>query len=322
MTLSKKVKELINEQLTNWETAKIIYNQLESVIVKTVVMPNGTEFYVQFNPQRIISSSAKVDKASIEKRACFLCIENRPKEQNGIDYNNFSILINPYPIFKKHLTIVGNEHTPQQIKGNFKSMLDFAKNLDEFLIFYNGPKCGASAPDHFHFQAIEKNILPIEKQFSKTEKKYHFKNGENNISTLENICRKTILLSSNNENELCFWFDNIYENLKNIIPSDPEQMMNILAKWKNKQWQIFIFPRENHRPNQYFLEGEEQILFSPASVDFGGFLITPRQEDFNKMDGQLIEDIFNQVSLSEEKWEKIEDCLSILFTPKSPKGDF
>ena len=306
MTLSKKVEGLINEQLTHWETARNNYNHLENVIVKSVVMPNDTEFYVQFNPQRIISSSAKVDKASIEKRACFLCKENRPKEQNGIDYNNFSILINPYPIFKKHLTIVGNEHTPQQIKGNFKSMLDLAKNLDEFLIFYNGPKCGASAPDHFHFQAIEKNILPIEKQFSKIEKKYHFKNGDNNISTLENIYRKTILLSSNNEDELCFWFDKVYENLKNIIPSEPEPMMNILAKWESEKWQIFIFPRENHRPKQYFSEGEEQILFSPASVDFGGFLITPRQEDFNKMYAKLIEDIFNQVSLSEEKWGKIE----------------
>lgn len=310
MTLSKKVEGLINEQLTHWETARNNYNHLENVIVKSVVMPKDTEFYVQFNPQRIISSSAKVDKASIEKRACFLCKENRPKEQNGIDYNNFSILINPYPIFKKHLTIVGNEHTPQQIKGNFKSMLDLAKNLDEFLIFYNGPKCGASAPDHFHFQAIEKNILPIEKQFSKIEKKYHFKNGDNNISTLENIFRKTVLLSSNNEDELCYWFNKIYDNLKNIIPSDPEPMMNILTKWENENWQMFIFPRENHRPKQYFLEGEEQILFSPASVDFGGFLITPRQEDFNKMDVELIEDIFNQVSLSEEKWDEIKNYLS------------
>ncbi len=310
MTLSKKIEELINEQLTNWETAKINYKQLENVIAKTVVMPNDTEFYVQFNPQRIISSSAKVDKVSIENRACFLCKENRPKEQNGIDYDNFTILINPFPIFKKHLTIVSNQHITQQIKGNFKSMLDFAKTLDSFLIFYNGPKCGASAPDHFHFQAIEKNILPLEKQFSKIEKKYHFQNGKNNISTLENIYRKTILLSSNNENELCFWFNKIYENLKNIIPSEPEPMMNILAKWENEQWQIFIFPREIHRPKQYFLEGEEQILFSPASVDFGGFLIIPRQEDFNKMDAQLIDNIFNQLSLSEYKWEKIKDLLS------------
>ncbi len=310
MTLSKKVEELINEQLTNWETAKINYNHLENVIVKTVVMPNGAEFYVQFNPQRIISSSAKVDKESIENRACFLCKENRPKDQNGIDYNNFSILINPFPIFKKHLTIVDNKHKPQQIKENFRSMLNFAKKLDDFLIFYNGPKCGASAPDHFHFQAIKKNILPIEKQLSKIEKRYYFQNGESNISTLENIYRKTILLSSNNEDELCYWFNKIYDNLKNIIPSDPEPMMNILTKWENENWQMFIFPRENHRPKQYFLEGEEQILFSPASVDFGGFLITPRQEDFNKMDVELIEDIFNQVSLSEEKWDEIKNYLS------------
>ena len=119
---------------------------------------------VQFNPGRYISTSAKVDEKSINDRKCFLCPANLPEEQKGILYEEeYLILGNPFPIFPEHFTIPNINHVPQQIKNNFPLMLKLTKDLSKhYVVLYNGPKCGASAPDHFHFQAGTKNFMPIE----------------------------------------------------------------------------------------------------------------------------------------------------------------
>ncbi len=165
MNLSGQVDNLFISQLREWELARVNYGLLDRVKSRTFDF-GKFKILVQFNPERMRSSAAKVDARSIEERPCFLCSKNRPPEQKGLSAgNNLSILLNPFPIFSRHLTIVSEEHTDQRILNNFSSMLDLARSLKEFVIFYNGPECGASAPDHFHFQAGNRGFLPIESDF-------------------------------------------------------------------------------------------------------------------------------------------------------------
>jgi hypothetical protein len=175
-------------------------------------------------------------------------------------------------------------------------MLDLARELDEFVVFYNGPKCGASAPDHFHFQAGNKGFLPLEKDYEKLPKTVMDTINGVEVQQIDNYHRTCIVLEDRNKQALCTCFEDLIGRLP-VSPDDEEPMLNILASHEAGKWRIFIFPRKKHRPNQYFEEGSARILLSPASVDLGGVLITPREEDYLKMDTGIIKDIFEQVCL-------------------------
>jgi len=313
MNYSKEARQLIKSQLQEWEMAATNYDGLKYVKTKTIQY-NCFDLLVQYNPKRMTSSAAKVDAKSIEERPCFLCIQNLPKQQRGIAFkDNYQILVNPFPIFPEHLTIPKNEHTLQRIEGNFEDMLDLAEALDDFVIFYNGPKCGASAPDHFHFQAGNKGFLLIENDFAKKckcvlEKKWnHVK-----IFHWTNYLRGTISFESDNKEELTKLFYSFYSHFKELQPNEDEPLMNILALYEEDRWIIHIFPRKLHRPSQFFEEGDKKILLSPASVDLGGVFITPREEDFLKINEADVKDILHQVSLNEEQMnDLIKNLISL-----------
>ncbi len=163
---------LIADQLGNWELAKNNYNGLKKIILREIVFDNDFRIKIQFNPERIRSSAAKVDAISIQERPCFLCMKNLPPEQRWVDFKGkFNILVNPFPIFTKHLTIASKEHTNQRIDGYFDYLLQISESLSDYVVFYNGAQCGASAPDHFHFQAGIKGFLPIEDEFALVQRK-------------------------------------------------------------------------------------------------------------------------------------------------------
>ncbi|MBP1666155.1 MAG: SpoIID/LytB domain protein, partial [Bacteroidetes bacterium] len=163
---SDQINGFFKTQLSEWELAADNYRQLERIKTRHMTFP-GFEILVQFNPERMASSSAKVDAKSIRSRPCFLCEKNRPPEQRGFRFeSDFTLLVNPFPIFSRHLTIPSDQHTDQRIRYNFGKMLSLAEALPDYVIFYNGPECGASAPDHFHFQAGNIGFLPVEKDFS------------------------------------------------------------------------------------------------------------------------------------------------------------
>ena len=268
------INQLFDEQLANWELARNNYRALERVKTKTLFV-DGREYKVQFNPARIVSSAAKVDAQSIRERKCFLCAENRPPEQNGIPFKGrYTVLVNPYPIFPRHLTIPAIEHTPQQIAPYFEDMLDLAQQLNEYVIFYNGPKCGASAPDHFHFQAGNKGFLPIEKD----RNRYNM------------IC-----IESDKKEELLNRFQQIYNNLPQQ-PDDTEPMINMLVWYEAAKWIVCLFPRKKHRPSCYSATGEANLLISPAAVDLGGVFITPLEKDFEKITAENIGEILYEIS--------------------------
>jgi len=295
---STQAKQLIREQRVEWDLAGKNYEGLKKTKVKRFTF-NNFSIDIQFNPERIISSSAKVDRQSLEKRPCFLCQKNLPPQQRGICFDNeYNVLVNPFPIFPEHLTIPNFAHTNQRITGNFGSMLDLTAGLNDFTIFYNGPKCGASAPDHLHFQAGIKGFLPIEKEFKEGKCCQKVKQiGEVSISTWLDYLRGIITLQSKSKNSLIECFNRIYSKLDVINVGEEEPMLNILSTYENGEWIIHIFPRILHRPKQYFENGEKQILLSPASVDMGGVLITPREEDFIKITQEDVRDIFRQVCM-------------------------
>ncbi|MDR0540655.1 MAG: DUF4922 domain-containing protein [Dysgonamonadaceae bacterium] len=273
--MNETVKQLFEEQLNDWELAKNNYKALEQVKVKTLDV-DGHEYKVQFNPARITSSAAKVDPKSIQERKCFLCAANRPAEQTSVPFKGrYEILVNPFPIFPRHLTVPDLEHTPQLIASRFDDMLDLAQQLDDYVVFYNGPKCGASAPDHFHFQAGNKGFLPIENE----------RNWKN-----------AVRIESENKQEMLDRFQQTYDALP-LQADDIEPMLNILTWYESGKWITYLFPRKKHRPACYSVEGDANLLISPASVDMGGVFITPLEKDFEKITSADIAGILNEVNL-------------------------
>jgi len=279
MMLKETVQALFEEQLNTWELAKKNYDALSRVKTKTFET-DQCEYRVQFNPERITSSSAKVDAQSIRERKCFLCLNHLPPEQKGIPFKErYRLLVNPYPIFPRHLTIPDVSHTPQRILPHLEDMFDLAEQLDDYILFYNGPVCGASAPDHFHFQAGNKGFLPIEKDWAK---------------------RCPFVIESDSKEDAGKRFREIYHSLE-IKPGEDEPMINVLTWYDHGRWIVCVFPRKKHRPACYYAEGEENRLISPASVDIGGVLVTPLEKDFNTITVAEIEAILQEVCFQKYK---------------------
>lgn len=301
-----EIKIFFEKQLVDWQLAQQNYNLLRKVKVKNIRI-GSTDFKIQFNPKRIISSTAKVDRKSIQERACFLCSTNRPKEQISLSFkNNYQILVNPFPIFPLHFTISEKRHTPQKIENRMEDMLDLADLLEEYVVFYNGEKCGASAPDHFHFQAGNKGFLPLQTDF-----KSFIPADRNNddIIPLTFPCHSFAFRSTDKKN-IIIGFEKITKALKELKInkkdlSNDEPLMNLLC-WKEcDRWILVIIPREVHRPKVYFAEGDKNIMISPASVDLGGVFITARESDFQKIDARILETIISEVCLNKDDFSEV-----------------
>jgi len=303
---SEKINELFSEQLSAWELARLNYRGLSKVRTRKLSF-DGFEVHVQFNPARIISSSAKVDVRSIEERPCFLCSGNRPKEQTGIPLDDdMVILVNPFPIFRRHLTIPCESHTAQRIFNNFSLMLSLSRAMHLYTVFYNGPQSGASAPDHLHFQAGNIGFMPIEMDFTEgRHSRLVLSNPGLEIWKWEGYLRGIITLRGNDAGKLAGVFGKLFESLGRRQPERPEPMMNILSGYSSDEWTIHIFPRKQHRPRQFFSSGDDRLLVSPAAVDLGGVLITPREEDYEKITGEDVIDIFSQVCFNDTEIEAL-----------------
>ncbi len=310
MTISLKTKELIKDQVLNWNLATTNYVGLQKVKTKSIQLDGGSEIKVQYNPERMRSSAAKVDTKSIQERPCFLCEKNRPKDQKGVAFDEFTILINPFPIFPEHLTIPGNKHTLQLIAPHFASMLDLAKELNDYTLFYNGPKCGASAPDHFHFQAGVKGFMPVEADYrSGKYARLKVVNENVKIYNWQGYNRGVISFESTDAQALAKQFFTLYNTLGALQADEVEPMLNVLAYFEEEHYVVHIFPRILHRPACYFAIRDEQILISPASVDMGGVFITPRSEDYEKITATDIAQILNEVCMQEKDCNKVLNTL-------------
>jgi hypothetical protein len=301
-SLGSLVSELHEHQAIAWPALAAGINALRSVQVREVLC-NGFSVRLQFNAERMTSTSAKTDAASLAARACFLCVENLPREQQGVLYRDeFLVLCNPAPIFKPHFTIARTQHIPQSIHDNLETMLKLSREMSpEFSVFYNGPQCGASAPDHLHFQAAPRNAIPVEIEAVDAHRRNVLhKSGAIALLSLKKYGRTTLVVESTNLEELTAFLHELFSVWKGVQGISVEPMMNLIATFRQEVWRVILFPRTKHRPETYFKSGEEQILVSPAAVDIGGLVVTPSRKDFERLDSPTIESIFAEVSLDEQ----------------------
>jgi hypothetical protein len=300
--LELQVKKLLDNQLHTWQVVQDNYAALDFVQIRRIECL-GREVLLQFNPKRIRSSAAKVDKASLEARPCFFCY--RPKEQESVIYNSdFEILVNPYPIFQEHLTIPLLRHERQQVKPYMGTMLDLAKSLPSFAIFYNGPKCGASAPDHMHFQAGTREGFPVIQNWVREENKLIWEKNGVNLYMNSYISPTTLFLVSKDREGVLELFERLYDLLE-IKQEEYEPRINLLTWVNQEEWIICLFPRESSRPSCYYAEENDKILISPATVEMSGLFITPLESDFLKVTAKDLQKIWQEVSVEKDKIESL-----------------
>lgn len=316
--IAEASKYLFELQRNDWKLCHDNYEQQKNVQVKKFQF-EGYSIKAQFNPGRIISTSAKVDPKSIQERKCFLCEANLPTEQKGILYkDDYIILINPFPIFPIHFTLTNIHHQPQRIEDTFPYLLSFSKDLSKyFTVIYNGPRCGASAPDHLHFQAGNKYFMPIDDEADLIANEYGSVVVDRNnliIQTVDDGLRKFMLFESNDEQLLIESFHKFYKTYSQLMNENLEPLMNIISLYDAKfGWRIIVFLRAKHRSQHYFEEDEKKILVSPAAIDLGGVCIFPREEDFYRINKELIEEIFCEVFIDRNKLDELNNNLKKIY---------
>ncbi len=281
------VEQFFIDQLNHWPEVAERYAHLDKLKERDIHLL-GWNAKVVFNPLRKISVTAAPDRQSTPD-ACPLCSMNRPAEQLALDFHGkYTILINPYPIFRKHFTIIANQHIPQQIDSRFADMLDLARQMEGYTLLYNGPGAGASLPWHAHFQAIERGNLPIEDVVKHTIE---------SDKTSESFLRKVnwfysffVLAAVNAKGAT-----DLFNRLLHSLPQEQQRMNNLIAWYENNRWYIAIVLRKAHRPDYYYKTGEKQLIISPATVEMGGVIVTIRREDYDKINSQILGDIMQQV---------------------------
>ena len=342
---AEEVEEFFHSELENWDFARKSYEDLEKVQTRelTIHNPEGeTEgkrglvenlLAVQWNPARIVSTGASIAAKDIQERPCFLCDHNRPKEQHALKMEkHYQILVNPYPILPQHFTIPSRRHTPQSIWTHFSTMRHMAWTMPRQIVFYNGPMCGASCPDHMHLQAGQRGIVPIERDWKIYEnylRKIYPLTGAQAVSMQEAgntsdtcglfllegyVCPVFVIRSMPTETDsiLC---QRLYRALP-IIGEESEPRINLIS-WRQEggigredEIVTLIFPRKKHRPDCYYAEGEGKLVVSPGALDMGGLLITPREEDFRKVTPEWFAEILKEVTMTEEEILPIVEALT------------
>ncbi|MBN2807312.1 MAG: DUF4922 domain-containing protein [Prolixibacteraceae bacterium] len=305
----EKIEAMFQQQMQTWPLARDHYQQFQQVKKRTL---NFEDFRIdlQYNPARERSTCADLQPKTIEKRPCFLCLSNLPAEQKGfIILKKYLLLINPYPIFDRHLTISALQHQVQNIQGRIIDMLTLAKDLQAYTIFYNGPRCGASAPDHFHFQAVNKHVMPIDTEFEylkKFKSKLLVNEDEIEIFQFKHYLRKTIVFESEYREPIDFFFTKVYQQLP-VDETSNEPMMNLLASYQQGKYRLTLFLRNKQRPSCFYREEPDRIMVSPASVEMGGLVVVPRETDYHKITKDDLQEIYNETSLN----LNINDILNI-----------
>ena len=300
-----------NRQLEKWDDARQRYQDLRNVKTRELVVGTST-MKVQWNPARIVSTGAKIDKQTLAKRPCFLCEQNRPKEQvkKSID-GQYELLVNPYPILPIHFTIPSVKHEPQLVRNSYSEIHKLLSEYPSMMVFYNGPKCGASAPDHAHFQAGTSGVLPLQmawQRLSRNLKPILNLNDEEGISLIEEYPCPALLIHSKSEYSDEQLFIRLYEALP-VPEGEPEPMLNIVSWRHDADYYSVVFPRKKHRPDCYYKEGCEQYIISPGALDMAGFIVTPRKEDFDRITPEIALGILNEVSLQSNELQQVIDKL-------------
>ena len=298
------ISRFFNRQLEVWTDARHRFRDLKHVETRQF----SDQLKLQWNPARIVSTGAKIDKKTLGERPCFLCDKNRPKEQMSKQIDEkFHLLVNPFPILPVHFTIPARKHQPQLIYKNYGEMHRFISLHSDLMVFYNGPKCGASAPDHLHFQAGTNGILPLQTNWQRLSRNLTdiiSLNDEEKISVVRDfIVPAFVIISKSAESD-----EALFRRLYKAMPQrgdETEPMMDIISWRKGEEFISVVIPREKHRPEAYFAEGDAQFVVSPGALDMSGLIITPREEDFRKLTEEKALSLLQECGVSEEKMNAI-----------------
>lgn len=298
------ISRFFNRQMEKWADARHRFRDLKHVETHQL----SDQLKVQWNPARIVSTGAKIDKKTLGDRPCFLCDKNRPKEQisKQID-ERFLLLVNPFPILPVHFTIPARKHQPQSIYKNYGEMHRFLSLHSELMVFYNGPKCGASAPDHLHFQAGTSGILPLQANWQRLSRNLTdiiSLNDDEKIALIHDFVVPAFVIISKSEDSDEALFQRLYKSMP-VRGDETEPMMNIIAWRKGDEYISVVIPREKHRPEAYFAEGAAQMMVSPGALDMSGLIITPREEDFRKLTEESATAILQECGVSTDKMNSI-----------------
>jgi len=293
--------ELLAEQKRTWPELAAGHEALGLARHRDLACP-GFSVRIQFNPRRIASAMARVDPESIRNRKCFLCVENLPTPQKGILYRrDYLILCNPAPIFPRHYTVSSLRHIPQAIGNHLGILLRLAGDFSgEATVLYNGPRSGASAPDHFHFQVFPIGTLPVEGALDEKERKKLVRRFQGaSLFRGMNLGRVVLIVEGRDFRGVADLVRVVIEGMKKVLKEPGEPMMNILCCHRKDRWRVLIFPRGRHRPLMFERDGDEQVLVSPGAVDMGGLIITPREKDYLALDPGMVQAVFREVSWDE-----------------------
>ena len=317
-----------NRQLQVWDDVRQRYRALEGVQTRELVSDTLT-MTVQWNPARIGSTGAKIDAKSIAERPCFLCAKNRPAEQmHRVIDGKYELLVNPFPIMPIHFTLPTLKHQPQRILPMYDEMLRLAQRNTDLTLLYNGPQCGASAPDHAHLQAISTGLLPLQNSWQRLSRNLSEvikTDDDNGIWQVVDYPSAAFVIKTNNMQTAERLFRRLYDTLKlPLLSGSPEPMMNIIMWSAGDQMFSVVLPRRKHRPDCYTAEGDAQFVISPGAVDMGGLIITPREEDFRKLTAEQMIAIYQEISLTPDQVQRVVEHLqkkstmssSALFTSK------
>lgn len=289
--MTGSIEALFERQIHKWPLLAAGVKSLSRLRTRTVRI-DGYDVFLRHIPHRIASTTAAVDRESVEKRPCFLCAANLPLEEEGIPFGHgFNLYCNPFPILDRHLTIVHQDHRPQLIDGSVVDMLELARALPGYFVIYNGPACGASAPDHLHFQACSRQLFPIEKDSAALPG-----------PAIPGYGRRVVLLKGGVRDVLEEQLSACLNALSTVTGVRPEPMINIAAFFGGAGWTVYVFPRGKHRP-QVFHTGE--LTVSPATIDLCGVFVVPVEKDFERISAADVRAIFEEVTLPEEQFNEM-----------------
>lgn len=307
----KELNKFIKDQLSVWQLASSNFRALKTAPFREVDV-FGLKCRIQYNPRRVISSTADTSPAAIASRKCFLCADNRPKEQFHLGFEgrkgrNYHIQINPYPIFRGHLVIVRDEHIPQEIWHHFPDMLDFAARYKDYLVFYNGPSSGASAPDHLHFQAIPKHNLPLEDvvdEFLDHPGEPLATVKDASLYKFDGYARGVFALKATTSKSLAKLFYRLLD-CTDRGKGEEEPMFNLYAYVKNGEYRTIVVMRSAKRSHHFYSEGADHLTISPGAADIAGLFVAPFREDYDKADTALLEELLSEVCIGEDEQNMI-----------------
>lgn len=307
----KELNKFIKDQLSVWQLASSNFRALKTAPSREVDV-FGLKCRIQYNPRRVISSTADTSPAAIASRKCFLCADNRPKEQFHLGFEgrkgrNYHIQINPYPIFRGHLVIVRDEHIPQEIWHHFPDMLDFAARYKDYLVFYNGPSSGASAPDHLHFQAIPKHNLPLEDvvdEFLDHPGEPLATVKDASLYKFDGYARGVFALKATTSKSLAKLFYRLLD-CTDRGKGEEEPMFNLYAYVKNGEYRTIVVMRSSKRSHHFYSKGADHLTISPGAADIAGLFVAPFREDYDKADTALLEELLSEVCISEDEQNMI-----------------